>query len=364
MAFKEEMDMGVNVSGDTARPRLWVFRAARTKRLGAGRSQYPQPGWAVLLLLLLATTCCSSKATADQPKRNLTVILAIGAAGNDDYGKLFRKEAEAWKEASAKAGVTCQIIGLDAESKGSTDATKLREQVGKAIALKDHSLWLVLIGHGTFDGREAKFNLRGPDVMATDVAEWLKSFTGELAVINTAPSSAPFVRALSGKDRVIISATKSADEVFYTRFGEFFAQAIGGLQEADLDRDGEVSLLEAFLWSSKRVDRFFETEGRIATEHSLLDDNGDGLGTRADWFEGLRAVKSAQDGSKPDGERARQIALVLNADDAKLTEEARKQRDDWERQVRELRAQKDKMEASAYYAKLEELLRKIARLYD
>ena len=123
----------------------------------------------------------------------------------------------------------------------------------------------MFIGHGTYDGRESKFNLRGPDVNSVEIGEWLKPFTGELVAIDGASANAPFLHALSGKDRIIISATKSADEVFYTRFGEFFAKAIGGaLPEVDLDRDGQVSVLEAFLWSSKQVERFFE--GRLATE--------------------------------------------------------------------------------------------------
>jgi hypothetical protein len=298
---------------------------------------------------------------ADAPQRHLSVLVVVGAPGSPTYGEKFAQETTSWKAACAKAGLKVITIGSEAESKVRTDAQALRESIEKVITTED-ALWLVLIGHGSFDGREAKFNLRGPDIVADDLASWLKPMKHDVAIIQTASSSAPFLRALSAPNRVVVSATKSADEVFYTRFGEFFAKAIGGVPDADMDHDEQVSLLEAFLWSSKQVDRFFETEGRIATEHALMDDNGDGLGTRADWFEGLRCVKLAKEDAKPDGNLARQWSLLLNPDEARLSDDVRKQRDALERQVQELRSRKDATPADEYYARLEKLMIEIAKL--
>lgn len=311
--------------------------------------------------LLLAAVASAVLHAEAPPQRHLRAIIVVGAAGNSSYGEKFAREAAAWQSACGKSGVASTVIGLAAEDKNKTDAVAFREAVASAVAGSD-ALWIVMIGHGTFDGREAKFNLRGPDIVADDLASWLKPMKREVAVIQTASSSAPFLRALSAPNRVIISATKSADEVFYTRFGEFFAGAIGGDLKADLDHDDQVSLLEAFLWSSKQVERFFETEGRIATEHALIDDNGDGLGTRADWFEGLRCVKLAKDGASPDGMLAHQWSLVLNPDEARLSDTVRQQRDALERQVHELRSKKATMTADEYYAGLEKLLLEIAKL--
>ena len=295
--------------------------------------------------------------------RELGVAIVVGAHGNEEYRKHFISEAAQLHEVCAKAGAACDVIGLDPEANGSTDSGRLKSWLEKAAANPSRSLWLVLIGHGTFDGRDAKFNLRGPDITSTDLAGWLKPMKGEIAVIQTASASAPILKALAGPNRVLISATKSADEVFYARFGRYFAQAISGGAEADLDRDNQVSLLEAFLWSSKQVERFFETEGRLATEHALIEDDGDGVGTRAEAFTGVRLTKPPADGKPGDGALARQRCLVQNDDDAKLTDEQRKRRDELERQVEALRTKKGQMPDPEFYQQLEKLMLEIAKVY-
>jgi hypothetical protein len=297
-------------------------------------------------------------------QRDLTVLIVVGAHGSEEYRKHFTEEAALLKDVCAKAGVPSQIIGSEPEDERQTDAAKLKAWIETAALKPGRALWLVLIGHGTFDGREAKFNLRGPDIMAVDLAGWLKPMTGEVAVIQTASASAPFVKALAAPKRVLISATKSADEVFYTRFGRHFAKAISGNKEADLDRDNQVSLLEAFLWSSKQVERFFETEGRLATEHALLDDNGDGIGTRTEAFTGLRLTSPPPNGKTGDGQVARQWCLVLNENDAALTEEKRKRRDALEQQVEALRGKKAQLPETEFYLQLEKLMLEIAKLYE
>ena len=169
----------------------------------------------------------------------------------------------------------------------------------------------MLIGHGTFDGHTAKFNLRGPDVTAEELAEWLKPLKRPLAVINCASASAPFINRLAGENRVVITATKSGDEQNFARFGQYISAAIAD-PAADLDKDGQVSLLEAYLTACRQVAEFYEQEARLATEHALLDDNGDGLGTPAAWFRGLRATQRAKDGAALDGTRAHQFHLVAS----------------------------------------------------
>jgi hypothetical protein len=301
---------------------------------------------------------------ATPPSRDLTVLIVVGAHGNEEYRRNFTEEAAMLQEVCAKSGVASETIGLQTEDEKQTDAAKLKTAIERAAAKPGRALWLMLIGHGTFDGREAKFNLRGPDITAAELAGWLKPMTGEVAVIQTASASAPFLKALAAPNRVLISATKSADEIFYTRFGRFFAKAISGGMEADLDRDKQVSLLEAFLWSSKQVEGFFETEGRLATEHALLDDNGDGIGTRAEAFTGVRLTTPPSEGKIGDGQLARQWCLALNDDDAGLTEEQRKQRDGLERQVEALRGKRAQMAEAEFYQQLEKLMLQIAKIYD
>src|SRR5207237_78587 len=155
-------------------------------------------------------------------------------------------------------------------------------------------------------------------------------------------SSAPFMAKLAATNRVIITATRSGHEQNFTHFGQYLAEAISN-PEADLDKDGQVSLLEAFLMASRKTAEFYKTENRLATEHALLDDNGDGLGTPADWFAGLRAVKKAKESKLVDGLLAQQFHLVRNQSESDLSSEQRAQRDALERAVLLHREKKNQM---------------------
>ena len=220
-----------------------------------------------------------------------------------------------------------------------------------------------MIGHGTFDGKTAKFNLRGPDVTAAELAEWLRPFERPLAIINCASASGPFLNELSGPNRIVVTATKSGHEHNFAHFGDYISSAIVD-PAADLDKDEQTSLLEAFLAAAARVADFYKEDARLATEHALIDDNGDRLGTPADWFHGVRAVKTAKDGASPDGLRAGQLPLVPSRGEQVLSAEARKRRDELEQQLAELRRQKSTLSEEEYYSQLEPLLIEIARVYD
>jgi hypothetical protein len=311
-------------------------------------------------LTLLAASGRAEQPSASASDRT-TVIVVVGIAGAEEYAAIFSDEAQRWERISSKAGAKFLAIGRNAEGPA-PDHDLLRQALEAEPKGGFGKLWLVLIGHGTFDGREAKFNLRGPDVSATELALWLKPFHRPLAIVDTSSSSAPFMGKLSGPDRVIITATRSGEEQNYARFGQYFIEALADPQ-SDLDKDGQVSLLEAFLSASARVAEFYKTEGRLATEHPLIDDNGDGLGTPPDWFKGVRAVKKARDGASVDGPLAHQFVLVPSAEEQKLPEAVRAQRDKLELAVARLRDQKATLAQEDYYARLEALLLQLAKLY-
>jgi hypothetical protein len=132
---------------------------------------------------------------------------------------------------------------------------------------------------------------------------------------------------------------------------------------ADLDKDQQVSLLEAYLAASNGVEEFYKRESRLATEHALLDDTGDGLGTPAAWFRGVRATRAAKEGAEVDGLRASQLHLTPSAGEESLTPELREKRDALEASVETLRRRKDQMEEPKYYAELEPLLLQLAQIY-
>lgn len=305
-------------------------------------------------LVALASSLSPALHAADA--RKAEIIMVIGTAGNADYERLFRAQAEAWQKAADSAGVSLQLMGL--EGKGDNDLASLETALKAAVTKSDGQLWLVFAGHGTYDGREPKFNLRGPDLSAGQLATWLKPLKRELIFINATSASGGFLQPLAGPRRIIVTATQSADEVFYARFGEHFAPAIGGMAEADLDHDGQTSVLEAFLYASAQAGRYYENEERLATEHALLEDNDDGVGTRAEVFQGVKATAP-----KADGQRAAQVALVLSADEQKLSDTQRSQRDELERELETLKARRAEMAEDAYYTALEKVLRRLGEIY-
>jgi hypothetical protein len=315
---------------------------------------------AMLLILpaLLAFLSPSPALANGDPERH--VIVAVGAPGEEEFGKVFAESAQQWVKTCGTAGVGTTVIGLAEEDDG---REKLKAALQREAARAAGELWIVFLGHGTFDGREARFNLRGDDVLAGELAEWLAPVKRPLVFINCASASAPFLNKLSGPGRVIITATRAGSEGNYARFGKYFSAAIGDAA-GDLDKDGQTSLLEAFLAGARATAEFYETEGRLATEHALIDDNGDGLGTQADWFKGIRAVKRAKAGAAVDGLRAHQIHLVRSAAERALPAEVRAKRDELELQLAQLRDRKTSMSEDDYYAAVEKLMLELAKVYE
>ena len=311
--------------------------------------------------LLSAPSDAAAPAAADRP----TLVVVVGAEGEPEYGREFAKWADRWGAASASASAELLVVGRDEASASATDKQRLQSLLDGECKKPAPAapLWLVFIGHGTYDGKEAKFNLRGPDVSDVELAEWLKPCRRPLAVIDCSSASAPFLNRLSGDNRVVITATRTGSENNFARFGDQFSAAIAD-PAADLDKDGQTSLLEAYLAASHRVEEFYKQEGRLPTEHALLDDNGDKLGTPAAWFQGVRATRAAKDGAPLDGPRAAQWHLVRSAAEQAMPPELRAKRDDLELKIEALRAKKASMPEAEYYRQLEGLLLDLARVYE
>lgn len=323
-----------------------------------------------LLALILAASAAGQDPTpkperADRP----TVVVVVGTPGTPEYGAEFDRAAGLWADAAAKGSARLVRIGPGDGASGEgnpADRDRLRttlEAEARAAGPDAGALWLVLIGHGTWDGRDARFNLRGPDVSDGDLAGWLKPIANRpVLVLVGASASGPFLPKLSAPGRVVVTATRSGDEQNYARFGPLLAAAIAD-PATDLDKDGQVSVLEAFLRASGQAQEFYKGKARLATEHALLDDNGDKLGTPADWFRGVRATRKARDGAELDGLRAHQQTLVLGDRDARLSPDARRRRDQIEIDLAALRAQKANLGDDAYFGRIEPLMVELARIY-
>lgn len=306
--------------------------------------------WSVTWLAAVAV------AVAAEPEA-VRVLVVRGADGTEAYGRDFAEQAQLWRAAAEKANADFEEIGPAAGEACLEQVTKRLEEWVKQESVR---LWVVLIGHGTYDGREARLNLTGPDLTPAQLAGVLKPYAGELVLVHTGSASEPFARALKGERRLIVSATKSGDEVFYTRLGKPFAEAIGGLAKADLDQDQQVSVLEAFLHATAEVRLFYEEQERIATEHGLIEDNGDGVGTRSEVFEGTRPKSGTPE--PVDGARARQVVLVAGEEEKHLTEAQRKRRDELEIELDQLKKRRPELGDEKYYAALEKVLVELAKI--
>jgi hypothetical protein len=143
----------------------------------------------------------------------------------------------------------------------------------------DDLVFIFFLGHGNFDNGDYRFNLVGPDVSGSEIRTQLDRLSKQQVILACAtPCSGILARTLSKKGRVIITATKNEFENNTTQFAQFFVEAFVN-KAADSDKNGSVSLLEAYLYAAKKVDSWYKERKRLATEHPLMEDNGDGVGT-------------------------------------------------------------------------------------
>jgi hypothetical protein len=289
-----------------------------------------------------------------------SLIICIGLGGEPEYTEAFAHWAANWQKAGEAAGAGITTVG--GEASAGADLSKLRDALHAESTTGSNPLWLVLLGHGSAEGKDAQFNLRGPDLTATDLASLLAPFDRPVIVVATFSSSGAFLAPLSKPGRIIVTATKSGGESNFSRFGKYLSEAIAD-PAADLDHDGQTSLLEAWLSAGQQTAEFYKSEGRLATEHSLLDDNGDGHGTPSDWYSGLRVVKKAAGGATPDGLRASQIHLVPSPAERAWPPGLRTKRDALELELADLRKAKAGLPEDEYFGKLETLLVRLAGLY-
>lgn len=235
-------------------------------------------GLAVLVVLL---TGAGSASAADR-----YALIVTGAHGEESYADQYAQ----WRQTTVTAlletlafddgKILTLFDGGDAAHEANAPnvrktLTSLRTRMGA-----DDVLLVFLIGHGSFDGVEAKFNLVGPDLSSAEWAALLKPIPGRMVVVDSTAASFPFLEHLSGPRRVVITATDSVAQRFDTVFPEYFIRALTD-SGADLDKNGRVSVWEAFTAASMGVRRHYTQRGQLATERALLDDDGDGVGREA-----------------------------------------------------------------------------------
>jgi hypothetical protein len=315
-----------------------------------------RPLLAALMLALLA-----APAAAHAQHAHLAVI--VGLPGDPEYRELYGKWAATLVDAAterfglARARVH-YLTDRPADDATRTTGRSTREEVARTFEAlasggPDDVVFVVLIGHGTFDGREAKFNLPGPDLTPADFEPLLKRLEPRRVVfVNTASASGPFLETLAAPGRTIVTATRSGRESFATVFGGYFADALTS-DVADVDKNNRVSVLEAFEFARREVAATYERQGIILTEHALLDDAGDRKGTATPSTDpkqgrvaGLLSLGSL---AQPDARPADPAIRALHEERRAL-----------ERRVESLRLMKDGMDPKRYAQDLEQSLTELA----
>ena len=291
------------------------------------------------------------------------LLIVVGLAGDPEHGELFHKWGAAFAEASEKVGVPRERVVYLVDEKGEADTRaagrSTRDEITKALdgfakaAAPEDVVYVVLIGHGSFNGQMPRFNLPGPDMGPADFnAAFRRLPTRNIVFVNASSSSGPFVEELSGPGRTIITATRNGAEQFTTLFGGYFVEAFS-TASADADKNQRLSMLEAFQYAKAEVARAYEREGLLATEHAMLDDNGDKTGSQDP------AATAA------DGKLAASMSFGSAADNAPLPSDPKLRqlyldRRDLERRVEALRLLKDSMPAAKYTSELERLVTELA----
>lgn len=311
---------------------------------------------AFLHLCIWSIALCASPSVSAGERYALIVT---GASG----GAAYTEKYDRWRESvvrtlQGRLGYDERHLFVLAERDGDASGKATRENIQRVLGnlrkrmTKGDQLLVLLIGHGTSaDGEEGKFNLVGPDLTAGEWAGLVKPIAGRIVFINTTGASFPFLVRLAGPGRIVLTATDSSAQQFDTVFPEFVIKAFDEAA-ADEDKNGRVSVWEAFSYASAGVRQWYEQHAQLPTERPLLDDTGAGVGREAQ-------------NPGTDGEVARVTYLDSNtvpaAGNPALAALLRRRRE-LEGDLEDLRARKPGVPSAEYDAALEKLLLEIARI--
>ena len=198
----------------------------------------------------------------------LHVVVVEGLGGNDIYGQQFATQADAIAGALAAPDSTVTVF-RDGDYGREDIIGHFRELASRAAG--DDRVAFFLVGHGSYDDHEYKFNIRGPDLTGTDIADALDALPARnQLLVNTSSASGATRERLESDNRTLILATRSGAERHATRFGHYFAIALSD-GAADLDKNQAISAEEAFRYAERQVADYFERNGQLATEHPRLE---------------------------------------------------------------------------------------------
>lgn len=295
------------------------------------------------VILTGPTTGDENKSQFRQWAYSLHDILARDYGYSSDTISLLYDRGEGEGLGAERIDAACDLNGIQQEFE------KLRSLVSAG-----DQITIYLIGHGSGAEEESKFNIVGPDITGVQFAAMLDIFDQQdMVIVNTTSASFGFSASLSSEGRVVISSTRSASEKYDPVFSNYFIEALDN-RNGDRDKNNRVSMLEAFNYAKSNVEEFYEEQGRLASEHAGLDDNGDALFS-------LNPTTAEIDG------RLAEIAYIDNLVDESIGLSAQAIRlksrmQDLERSVFILRGRKAEFLEADYWQQMEVLLVDLARV--
>jgi hypothetical protein len=281
-------------------------------------------------------------------------VTISGLGGEADYDQRFKMTAEDIDSSLKKAGGDSNIITLIAPTRD-----QIRTRLGEVAkqAKPNDALVVMLIGHGSFDGTEYKFNIPGPDLTGAELSTLLDHVPAERQlIVNMTSSSGGSIDFLRKPTRVVITATKTGTEKNATIFARYWAEALRD-PAADADKNESVSALEAFHYAQQKTTEFFDSQKRLATEHSVLEDTGKGEGEH---------TPSPENG---EGRLAATFAVVrLGSNAAAARDPAKRalldQKEQLEQAIDKLKYQKAALPEAQYKQQLTQLLLALAKVQE
>jgi hypothetical protein len=307
----------------------------------------------IVAVMSAAAVAMAAPASADGGRY---AIIVQGASGDPDYATLHRR----WVDGLAKVlrerfKIDGSRLAILAETPAAGEQRSSAESVRTALAgvaktaVADDLVFIMLIGHGSGTGDQTKFNLVGPDLTMAEWSALLKPIAARVVLVDSTSASFPFLAGLAAPNRVVITATSTYSQTYHTIFPEMFIQAIVA-PEADADKNGRISLLEAFNHASRGVVLYYEQNGRMATELPSIDDTGDGKG---------RDATSAGDDGLVAGLTYLDVATVATVADPELQAMLNRQVTLTE-QIDDLRRRRPSMAEDAFESEFEKLITELA----
>ena len=202
-------------------------------------------------------------------------VIVSGLGGEPDYEQRFTSAANELLRLFSSSGPSVHAVALTGSRATAAQLKQALEDVARETKADDEFV-LILIGHGSFDGVEYKFNLVGPDMTAAEIATLCDHIAAQRQlVVDTTSASGGAIPAFERPGRAVIAATKSGTEKNATVFARYWVEALQD-PAADTDKSDSISAMEAFSYATRKTAAFYEAQKRLATEHAVFNDMGRG----------------------------------------------------------------------------------------